>query len=394
MQIKTLGWVGAAVVIMLWNGLALSQGQVAGEGSQQQASVRTAAIFVKNRAQNVPDEKVAALEDLIVGNLSDKGFKVISREDVLNAVANFADAGPNRGDANLPGAKLDQILSNNTSALRLAQNLGADYILAASITTYGSDTIEYQEQDVHTLINESRMSVAYKMVDATAGGSLTGGVVEAVKKDRAQPGLTIRRDMINELLKDAAVKLADALGAKAQQGMIQQAARPSDELVEFNVTCSMGDLTVPEVMRTESGEYVVTANRYTVQAMNVTVAVDGITVGTTPGPFQAKPGLHKIRLSREGFKDWEQTINIRNGLNLNVAMQLGDEGMARWKEVAAFMQGLKTDAKLTDAEVKVLEGYAKMLSQSDFHFTTQNIILREHDHHEQQNQNTNINIVR
>lgn len=34
--------------------------------------------------------------------------------------------------------KLDQALSDNTSALRLAQNLGADFILIPSITTYGT----------------------------------------------------------------------------------------------------------------------------------------------------------------------------------------------------------------------------------------------------------------
>src|SRR5450432_2515230 len=35
--------------------------------------------------------------------------------------------------------KLDQALSDNTSALRLAQNLGADFILISAITSYGTE---------------------------------------------------------------------------------------------------------------------------------------------------------------------------------------------------------------------------------------------------------------
>ena len=63
----------------------------------------TAAIFIKNHADNVPDEKVSALEDLISGHLSDKGFRIISRDDVLNAVSGFATQGSNKGDPSLAG---------------------------------------------------------------------------------------------------------------------------------------------------------------------------------------------------------------------------------------------------------------------------------------------------
>jgi hypothetical protein len=43
---------------------------------------------------------------------------------------------------------------------------------------------------------------------------------------------------------------------------------------------------------------------------------------------------------------------------------LSDSGYARWKDATAFINGLKDGARLTDAEVKVLEGYGKMLSES------------------------------
>ena len=338
------------------------------EKRQDENKVRTVAIFIKNRAaaSGVSDEKVSVLEDFLTSKLTDKGLRVIAREDALNAVASFADAGPNKGDASQPGAKLDAILSNNTSAVRLAQNLNCDYLLIASITTYGNDVLTYEDNGISTIVNESKMNVSYKLLDAAEGGSLTGDVIEVTKKDRAQAGQSVKRDMVNNLLSDVSSKLADKFGAKLASDTVRSGPVAATELVDFNVTTSIADLTVPEVSKTPDGEYVVGPNRYTVQAMAVTVAVDGITVGTAPGPLQALPGLHKIRMTREGFKDWEQTINIRKGLNLNVAMQMTEAGFQRWHDTAAFLQNMKSDEKVTDASVKVLQGYAQMLQQSGF----------------------------
>ncbi len=105
------------------------------------------------------------LEDFLTSQITEKGFSVISREVVINALNNYPTMGvavdtqdpinftvdfPSRGTKATgkqtrttegqvsvrPGpAKLDQLLSDNTSALRLAQNMGADYLLVASITT-------------------------------------------------------------------------------------------------------------------------------------------------------------------------------------------------------------------------------------------------------------------
>src|SRR5205085_11450984 len=128
------------------------------------------------------------------------------------------------------------------------------------------------------------------------------------------------------------------------------------KMADFAIECSMTDLAIPEVIKTDAGEYMIGANRYRIEVMSSTVALDGIVLGSTPGPFQAGPGLHKIRVSREGFKDWEQTINIRDGLRLNVAMQLSPEGYDRWRANVDFLQGMKDKAKFADADVKRIEG--------------------------------------
>ena len=81
--------------------------------------------------------------------------------------------------------------------------------------------------------------------------------------------------------------------------------------------------------------------------MAATVEIDGIAVGTAPGQIQAKAGLHKLRVVREGYKPWERTVNFTNGQTLNVGLEMSDAGYARWKESPAFINDLKNGAKLT-----------------------------------------------
>jgi hypothetical protein len=107
-----------------------------------------------------------------------------------------------------------------------------------------------------------------------------------------------------------------------------------------------------------------------IQPMDVTVELDGVALGSAPGDFKARPGLHKLRLSREGFDDWDRTINIYDGQTLRVALQMSDSGYAKWKETTGFLSTLDASRKLTDAEVKQVEGLAKFLSESHYRVDT------------------------
>ena len=51
---------------------------------------------------------------------------------------------------------------------------------------------------------------------------------------------------------------------------------------------------------------------------------------------------------------------------LRMALTLTDKGYARWRDNTGFLQNLENNRKLTDAEVKVLEGQAQMFRQSGY----------------------------
>jgi hypothetical protein len=330
---------------------------------------RKIAIIVQNRGSAALNDKVPVLEDLVSSRVAGKGFSVISRDDVTRSLKNYSTGKDPNGEL---GA-LDRSLEDNSSALRLAQNLGADYILVPSIVSLGTEKKNYSGNGINTLNITHKLRVAYKIVEAGQGGAVRGGAFTSEKTIRQTPELqTDSSDVINELLDDAADQLASAIvqNAPSLPAEVAKAA-----MVNFNVACTMTDprqqpILISALGITADNHVVLTNQPMAVQAMDVTVELDGVALGSAPGSFQGRPGLHKIRLSREGFDTWERTINIYEGQNLRVALQMSNAGYARWADTTAFLATLDANRKLTDAEVKRIEGIAEFFKNSHYRVDT------------------------
>lgn len=323
---------------------------------------RTVAIFVKN-ASGEPglDKKSDALESLITARATEGKFSVISRADVLNKVAAYGGAGANAGSESLSSANLDKLLSNETSALRLAQNMGAEYVFVVTMSSYGHQDKTVKAYGVERTTTEYKLRLAYTVLDCFIGGSLAGDTVESTKSLTADANRIETADVLNDLIDDAATKLVASLKSKTipeVTGELEKARVP--------IVCGAADLIVPGIFVDDKGQYQVSDSKYRVEAMNVMVTFDGMNVGSAPGVFEVAKGVHKLRLHRDGFKDYEGTISITDRQNLKVDMQMTDEGLARWRSQAAFLEGLKAQTKMSDAEVEKTKGFAQMLRQSGF----------------------------
>ncbi len=331
--------------------------------------VRRVAILVKNRAGELFDDKVEALEDLVVARIDGLGFSVVSREDFVNAVSTFAERGggdANRGEEEGLGSRVDRILSDNTSATALTRAMGADTLFIASITSFGQDRKQFDDPalGVRADLLISTLRVSYKVVAAGDGGSLVAGSVEVQDKANQTDNLsTSSSDLLNRLLDDAATELAAKLDAQVERGEVREALTVPEGQVAFTVVCGMQDLSIPDITRDDAGEYIVTGNRYRLEPMDVTVQRNGIAIGTAPGELAAPPGLCRIRLTRAGFEPWEEHVNITDGFTLRVPMQLTPEGYARWRQNIEFLQALKNEATLTAAEAERLRGIADAMRE-------------------------------
>ena len=328
------------------------------------ASPRKIAIIVENHANAALNNKTDVLEDLVASRVAGQGFAVISRDVVVNALKS-APAGSS--------SNLDEELSRNTSALRLAQNLGADFILVPTITSYGTEKKSYNGNGIQTWNTIRRLRVSFKIANADDGGALRGGTFTAEKVTRDTGNLqTEDTDTLNELLDDAAGQLAAAVNASAQSLPMETAKAA---LASFKISCTMTDprqqpVLISDVSVSADGKLIATNPPVAVQPLDVTVELDGVALGSAPGDFKARPGLHKLRLSREGFTDWNRTVNIYNGQTLRVALQMSDDGYAKWKDTTDFLATLDANRKLTDAEVKRIEGIAEFFKNSHYRVDT------------------------
>lgn len=151
-------------------------------------------------------------------------------------------------------------------------------------------------------------------------------------------------------------------------------------MVGFRIACSMTDprlqpITVPALQVTADNHVMVMTNPpVPVQPLDVTVELDGVALGSAPDEFKAFPGLHKLRLSREGFDPWERTVNIYDGQTLRVALQMSAAGYARWADTTAFLASLENKRKLTDAEAEKVKGIGKFFSESHYRVDTKDNI--------------------
>ncbi len=272
-------------------------------------------------------------------------------------------------DRNTLGTKSDQILSDNSSALRMAQNMGADFILFVTLGSYAKEVKKFNNPNlgIKTENTVHNLRGTYRVAEGVTGSTL-GGDSFLCSKTITQTGtLQVEdEDTLNGLLEEAAGKVADGLAAKASVFV------PPATLgkVAVSIACGVKDLagnevTIPDLRITENNTIAQAGKELPAQASAV-IEVDGFAMGTTPAQLKLAPGPHKLRLTRPGFTDVELTINATEGLSLTPTMQMSDEGFGRWKDIRSYLNGLDRSRKLTDAEVKDIEGHAQMLRQSGF----------------------------
>ncbi len=327
----------------------------------------SAAVVISNRAGKDYDDKISVLEDLLSARITDLGFSLLSREVVVDNLRKFD---PNTASAARPADSLDAQLTDQSSALRLAQNMGADYIVQASITSYAATkrTVTAYGNSLNNY--DYTLRVTYKILDAQGGGSLTGDVAKASRTEQATANASSEvQGIFDDLLDEATTQITASLRTRVAAGKIT-APKAAAKLVTITIKPEAADLFIPDVRINAENVVTVGESKFKVTPFNATVEVDGVAVGSAPGQITLRPGFSKLRISREGFDTWERTISATEGQVLSVTMKMSAEGYARFKDATAFINDLKNGAKLTDAEVKKIEGEAKSLENSFFKVDT------------------------
>jgi hypothetical protein len=177
-----------------------------------------AAVIVENHSNRDLNDKALVLHELLSSLIAGKKFSVLSPEAMAPVLNGYAPAGAQPPPADAQGNRVEPLLANNATALPLAQNLGVDIILYASITSFGSETKKWTGSGVATENQIYTLRVAYRLVEAGEGGAIRGAEVVATKTIRQTEGLqTITDEFMNELLADAARQVAEVVSQPHRQ---------------------------------------------------------------------------------------------------------------------------------------------------------------------------------
>lgn len=282
------------------------------------------AIFVKNQTR-VPgmDDQVDGVRDRIAAELAGAGLIVMDKAEIADGFNRFKVTTAEER------AGLVEGVFTGGSTLRVAQMLGADYVMLVSIIGAGHTSRAAGDKPV--TIFTVRMST--KVNEAVQGTSVYGA--NWTSKLPVPGQYTAGADELNyynDLFDQWASATGEEVATKAAAWRRVEPAAAT--LVEFSVSTTVDEL----IQGLESG---VRASNELLDEMRrlvggVTVEIDGATVGSTPGTFKATPGLHQMRVTRQWMRPWQQTVNIQPGATFRVALELSDEGLNRYRSLEGF----------------------------------------------------------
>lgn len=302
-----------------------------------------AALFVQNRAGASLEGQLDAFNDLISTRLGEAGFEVIRSQDVLARFVESRDAESEQalrqGVEALQTAKSEGTVdgpAQETSALRTAQLMGADVLVFASLVSLGENKTSVQAYGMTQQQTVTTLRLALRVLDGGAGAQLYGDTIAVSEKIAQNANLQVQADdLVNTLLDRGAVELAGRVRGSVAK---IEAAKPAAP--------ALANVTVKST------------------AEGAAVEVDGVVVGTAPGTFQIRPGVHEVRVTKEGFATWEKSVAFVDGQTLDVPMELSAVGLARKGELEAQAIAREQSAADAQATTTVAGGIGAQASNS------------------------------
>ncbi len=225
-----------------------------------------------------------------------------------------------------------------TSALRLAQMLGADYLLIATITSVEETEKIFEGYGSKTKNLIVEMNVSVRLLDGNGGSSIYADTVSASTVIRNNEFLKQKSsNNLPPLIREASAKIVKNVSKVIEQ--ISGKAKSLEQLqgVNFIINCDVE---------------------------NANVELDGAVIGVASGAFVAKPGLHSLKIFKERYSPWIKRVNIFADQIISVHLDKSDEGFVEDMKERQFESQMKRYDAETDAQTTLVEAKAKMLNKS------------------------------
>lgn len=304
---------------------------------QAVAKTPVMAIFVKNQTRTAGmDDQVDGIRDRLAAEVSGMDISVMDSAEIGAAFNRYKITTAEERAGLIAG------LFTGGSVTRVAQMLGADYILIASIV--GASQVNRFAGDRAVTVYTLRMTT--KVLDAATGGSVYGKNWSNKRPTPVGNGddpMVHYDDLVDMWVQDIGAELAEARPRWRQPTV-------DGSLVSFSVSTTVDAIIAPLAATVDAT--VPVKEELRVVAGGITVEVDGAAVGSSGGTFRVRPGLHQLRVSRQWMTPWSGTVNITDGAVFNIALELSAEGFAHYRN----KETLRAEVALAYAEAAFRRG--------------------------------------
>lgn len=333
------------------------------KAAAEQTPLKTA-IFVRNNGGKELRDKIDTFNDRLSSRLTEKGFSTMDWKDVIqkfkessetedqifkNVKTFMAVSTTTPSNQSLTGvATADRKPEESVliaqgkdggvaqaSSLRIAQMIDADYIIVASMGQLGHEKRTFKGEGTIYQTNNTAdiytLPLTIRVLDGNTGQTLYGDTLTASYRVNQNASLEIQQNNIaDNLIDTGTAKLVENISGKVDS--IRNASKAAFSSADFTIECNV---------------------------VGATVELDGTAIGSPPGKFRARPGLHQLRISREYFQTWERTVNIFQNQKLNISLELSESGLAKYKDITAFKQAQELEKLRTVAKVDIAREQSK-----------------------------------
>ena len=268
---------------------ASNEGGAARKPKRPKPSFRRVVLVVQNHTSDAPVLPMAAIADSFTATLSAGNIRVINPHNVIGVNQNRTAQGESMPEA---------------SALRLAQMLGADGVITASI-------LEFTGKDVGVpaVAYALKVRLAVNLADAATGETVCG--VQEVVAGR-----------------NISVEMLKANTATEYEKLLHEAvAKCSSELLDKYKTCKW-----------EPVEVNMADVSFACNIEGADVMIDGVYMGTAPVQVCVPEGVHNVKVEHPFCDGFNKESLLRDGQTFNVTLTLDATGRECFQNEQLFKE--------------------------------------------------------
>ena len=361
----------------------------------QERLVRRTALFIRNdTGMEVAENAVNFIRNQVRSQVSKGDFEIIDFNDAVAAMRPMPDAVKsaegvwqmrrylslqadlnslqgNTSQKNLGGQGTtgDERLLAQSSIVRIAQQLEADYVMLLTLDGFEAEDFQ-NEDDPKRWWHKYTLDASYAIMDAT-GFSIGGDSMDVTLRYIKNARLT-DKSYPNDLSREMAKKLAADMKKNAA-GWRKSSLENSKVPVYIDATAMTMDRQPMYIQFDTTLEQVVVNEAQVPVRVVALVEVDGVAAGSTGSVFPMAPGLHKVRVWRDGMDDVSMTVNAKNDLKLVVPMRISEGEMLRVQALQKNIHDMTLAKETAQSIADMIRGKAEMFRNSHIRVDAANL---------------------